>query len=151
MTIGTSLGNHYQDEHHYQARSFTPFPGFHQSENIEDRRKEFFDPRTDPQGSGYDLEPGAWRSEDLDITGQELPTAIGMQLGAADLDAARAKQISNIRAQAYDRFKKQMEEDLELQEAQLGIPEDSGPWGTPDLPLPRKTDQQIRDENNALH
>ncbi len=27
MTIGTSLGNHYQDEHHYQARDFETSSG----------------------------------------------------------------------------------------------------------------------------
>src|SRR5882724_12560067 len=105
MTIGTSLGNHYQDEHHYQARSFTPFPGFHQSENVEDRRKEFFDPRTDPQGSGYDLEPGAWRSEDNETQGDEN-SPIARALGSTDLDLDRTHQITQQRFEDYERFKK---------------------------------------------
>ena len=144
MTIGTSLGNHYQDEHHYQARSFTPFPGFHQSENVEDRRKEFFDPRTDPQGSGYDLEPGSWRQQDNETQGDET-SPIARALGSPDLDLARIKQI--------DRQSSMMEDQLRAAEQQSGVtPEDSGlppDWGTPDLPT-RKTDQQVRDEAKEM-
>src|SRR6266478_6150070 len=144
MTIGTSLGNHYQDEHHYQARSFTPFPGFHQSENVEDRRKEFFDPRTDPQGSGYDLEPGSWRQQDNETQGDET-SPIARALGSPDLDLARIKQI--------DRQSSMMEDQLRAAEQQSSVtPEDSGlppDWGTPDLPT-RKTDQQVRDEAKEM-
>jgi len=138
MTIGTSLGNHYQDEHHYQARSFTPFPGFHQSENIEDRRQEFFDPRTDPvyRDRNEDVSLlGGYSSKDLDLTGDEPSTLLGRAAGNIDLDLARVKQI---------------DKQIEFETSIWPDPsETSFPTGPGDLPT-RKTDQQIRDENNAL-
>src|SRR6267378_4755314 len=147
MTIGTSLGNHYQDEHHYQAREFqsdfeksirsqykdpgpsedsmvrsplevspdtNPFDemgpkemqsrtleddflkigshsGFHQSENVDDRRKEFFDPRTDPVDIDREIEPGTYRLQDLDLTGDESSTLLGRAAGNTDLDLGRLK------------------------------------------------------------
>src|SRR5882724_2110774 len=153
MTIGTSLGNHYQDEHHYQARSFTPFPGFHQSENVEDRRQEFFDPRTDPMNNT--LEPGAWMQQDNETQGDET-SPMARALGSTDLDLGRIKQI--------DQQSTQMEDELLEAEKKAGVtPEDSGlpgdEWQQWNSPLPRKgpdlprkkTDQEIRDESNALH
>jgi len=137
VTIGTSLGNHYQDEHHYQARSFTPFPGFHQSENVEDRRQEFFDPRTDPISRDREgLYPGGYSSKDLDLTGDESSTLLGRAAGNTDLDLNRIKQID-----------KQIEFETSIW---LDPSETSFPTGPGDLPT-HKTDQQIREENNALH
>jgi len=147
MTIGTSLGNHYQDEHHYQARSFTPFPGFHQSENVEDRRKEFFDPRTDPQGSGYDLEPGSWRQQDNETQGDETST-LELALGGLDITKLEVKQLNARLAQAKDILTEQ-EKKAGITPEDLGLPGDE--WQQWNAPLPRKTDQQIRDESNALH
>src|SRR5258705_8120038 len=174
MTIGTSLGNHYQDEHHYQARDFqsdieksvrsqykdpgptsdsmirsplemspdtNPFDemgpkemqsrtleddfikigshsGFHQSENIEDRRKEFWDSRVDPVGSGHDLEPGAWRQEDNETQGDETST-LEVALGGLDITKLEVEQLNARLAMAKDI--------LTEQEQKAGItPEDSG-------------------------
>ena len=144
MTIGTSLGNHYQDEHHYQARSFTPFPGFHQSDNIEDRRKEFFDPRTDPVVKSRDFPEGGWLQQDNETQGNES-SGLSNALGGTDLLWQRQDQIT--------RQSTQMEDELLEAEKKAGItPEDSGlppDWGTPDLPT-RKTDQQVRDEAKEM-
>lgn len=121
MTIGTSIGGFYEDEHSYHSRhSRLPQPkdnnelhpdslekpevavplnvsmnsGFHQSDNVEDRRNEFFDPRTD--NPNPDMPPGSWYSRDLeDPEGNAPNTSLGIQLGATQLDIERTKQIDD--------------------------------------------------------
>lgn len=65
--------------------------GFRISDNIEDRRKEFYDPRTDPRSNN--LIPGSYNSEDLPLTGDEPNTQLGRDIGNTSLDVARVKQI----------------------------------------------------------
>lgn len=142
MTIGTSLGGHYQDEHHYQARDYMP--------------------NTDELLGKSDIQKSVDKAI-KGITWEDDPDLIRNPIEISPADTSPLDEMGTNQMQ----MQKVMGNDpgnIYNDAGEIVDYKEDGQWGTPDLPTvkssiefneidalaDRKTDQQIRDEAKEM-
>lgn len=156
MTIGTSLGGHYQDEHHYQARDYKSDIERSVNKQVEGTTMDvdpdlIRDPVETSAGgtSGLD-EMGVKEMQMLMSTGEDPGNIYNDKGEIVDYDLRQGdprRSTDNLPKEALKEYQGYLPKFNEIDELADRPP---GDWGIPDLPT-RKTDEQIRKEAEEMN